>query len=347
MKAVKTIQMACGQAYVASINKIGSELLEMGDVFLPNENTKGTRPYRFKDFGDVTDFNKRVITICTMVGCCFGCKFCSVRRSFKRLLTKDELVGQVDFCIQEGLKYGRLDDPNKSKEFHVLYTRMGEPMGNVDNVIASIYELASRYPHVKIGLSTCGLRQKVDKLLDHPEVAKHVMMQFSTHGTDEKTRSYMFDTETGRALMTIEEIAEFVPKFRKLNPRQISLNFILMQNQKYDFLSLRKYFNPEDVYIRLSPLNVTNNSNEQGMRGLLREEDVMYKMPFTSEVLKRIIDDLEKAGFVYAYAPAIDEEIKHKAACGQALETLKMDQLRTFDEQFSEIPELVKSYVKA
>lgn len=335
--------MACGQAYVVSVDGFDGELVELGDVFLPNENEKGTRPYRYKDFGVVSDKNKRVITICTSIGCCYGCKFCASRRSFKRLLTKDELVGEVEFCLREGLKYDRLKTPIDSQEFHVLYTRMGEPVLNIENVIGSIGELVEKYPHVKIGLSTCGLKN-VNKLLAYPEIADHVMMQFSAHGTDEETRSDIFDVKTGDNLMTLLEISEFVKKFRRLNPRKVSLNFVLLEGVKYDFSKLKKYFDIEDIYLRLSPLNVTSNSKINGFRGMLREQDVLYKMPFSSESLKMVIENAEKAGFAYAYAPAIDEEIKNKAACGQALETLREEELLTFDEKYDEIKELVKSF---
>lgn len=327
----KTIQMACGQAYVVSINNSNDELLEIGDVFLPNENEKGTRPYRYEDFGLVSDKNKRVITICTSVGCCYGCKFCASKRSFKRLLNEAELVDQVDFCLKEGLQYDRLKSPVDSKEFHVLYTRMGEPMLNIENVIGSINTLIGKYSHIKIGLSTCGLRN-VYSLLEHPEIADHLMMQFSAHGTDEKTRSRIFDVETGDNLMTLEEIAGWIKEFRKLNPRKVSLNFVLLEGIDYDFSELKKYFDLEDIYLRLSPLNVTNNSKDNKFRGLLREQDVLHKTPLSSDDLKKIIDNAKQSGFAYAYAPAIDEEIKNKAACGQALETLREGELLTFAE---------------
>jgi hypothetical protein len=171
------------------------------------------------------------------------------------------------------------------------------------------------------------------------------MMQFSTHGTDEKTRSFMLDAKTGGLLMSLKEIAIWVKKFRKLNPRKVSLNFILMEQFDYDFRELRKYFDVEDVYLRLSPLNVSSSAENFNFRGLLREEDVLYKMPFSSKKLKEIIQTAEESGFSYSYAPAIDEEIKNKAACGQALETLKEDRkLVTFDEEFEEVEDLVKSY---
>jgi adenine C2-methylase RlmN of 23S rRNA A2503 and tRNA A37 len=330
MEVVKTIEMKCGQAYVAAIGP--GRLLEMGDVFLPNENALGTRPYRFSDFGAVSDSNKRVMTICTMLGCCGGCTFCSVRKSFKRNLSKDEILGQVDFLLKAGAAFGRAPSPLSSREFHVLYSRMGEPSLNMKNVIDSIYELAARYPHVRIGLSSAGWKRGLQKLLAHPEIAKHIMLQFSAHGTDEAGRSRLLGAKTGRGLMTLQEMAGFVREFRKLNSRKVSLNFILLRDQAYDFRKLAGIFRAEDVYIRLSPLNVTGNSNDDGLEGLLLEEDVLQKAPLSSPELKNVIRDLEQSGLAYAYAPAIDEEIRNQAACGQALETLKSERLITFKE---------------
>jgi 23S rRNA (adenine2503-C2)-methyltransferase len=212
----------------------------------------------------------------------------------------------------------------KSKEFHVLYTRMGEPFLNIDNVIDSIYELVNKYPHIKIGLSTCGVRDGVEKLLNHPKIATHIMMQFSAHGTDEETRSELLGMSTESQLMSLKNIADFTKKFRKLNKRKVSLNFVLLDKFDYDFKKLKKYFDTDDVYLRLSPLNVTKNSSAQSFEGLLQEYDVLHKAPFTSEKLKQIIKNAKESGFAYAYAPAIDEEIKYNAACGQALEALSL-----------------------
>jgi adenine C2-methylase RlmN of 23S rRNA A2503 and tRNA A37 len=171
-----------------------------------------------------------------MVGCCFNCQFCSAKRTFKRHLSKEELLGQVDFLIQQGKKYGRSTDPMESQEFHVLYTRMGEPCANIDNVIASIQELIKRYPHVKIGMSTNGYKDGVYQFFDYPEIIPHIMMQFSVHATDDATRSKVLGMENNYAgFMDLAETSTYIKEFRKINPRMVSLNFILLEGIKYDF----------------------------------------------------------------------------------------------------------------
>jgi adenine C2-methylase RlmN of 23S rRNA A2503 and tRNA A37 len=324
IRSVKIIEMACGQAYVIALPD--NSLLEVGDVFLPNENRYGTRPYAYKDFGDVSDKNKRVMTICTMVGCPFNCQFCASRRTWKRVLTTQELIEQVDFLIQVGKHFNRSEDPVESREFHVLYTRMGEPFLNIQNVIESMYILIKRYPHIQIGLSTCGVKKGLLQLLQHNAIIPHIRMQMSVHGTDEIVRSKLLGLSTEKTLMRLKEIGEFAHIFRTINPRKISLNFILLKNITYDFKKLRTMIHPDDVYIRLSPLNSTENASLRGYEGLIQEEDVIAKKPRSSTELASVIASIEQAGYTYAYAPAIDEEIKNKAACGQALETLKASQ---------------------
>ncbi|MCB0339882.1 MAG: hypothetical protein KDD53_09770, partial [Bdellovibrionales bacterium] len=167
--------------------------------------------------------------------------------------------------------------------------------------------------------------------LDHPKIAKHIMMQFSMHGTDEKTRSDLLQLPTGYKLMGIEEISEFVTEYAKFElARSVSLNFILFKGIQYDFSKIGRLFRPQDVYVRLSPLNMTENAHNDNLQGMLQEDDVTYQAPISSAELQAVLSDLERTGLPYAYAPAIDEEIRYQAACGQALEMLKMNNLTTF-----------------
>ena len=278
------------------------------------------------------------MTICTMAGCCGSCVFCSVRNSFIRNLTAAEIVGQVQFLAQAGRPYGRAASPNDSKEFHVLYSRMGEPSLNMSNVLSSAGELSRRYPHVKIGLSTLGWKRGICRLLEHPVLAPRIMLQFSAHGTEESLRTELLGIKSGGGFMTLREMAGFIREFRKLNPRQVSLNFILLKGRRYDFIGLGKLFRREDIYVRLSPLNVTANSERTGLGGLLQEQDVLGKAALSSAELRSVIANLQESGFAYAYAPAIDEEIRSQAACGQALEALKDSGLRTFEKSALDCP---------
>ena len=322
MKVVKTINLECGQTYLLEMDK--GEFLEGGDVFMAREEGYGTRPYHFKDFKNPGDTEKRVMTICTMLGCCCCCKFCASRNSFKRNLTKEEILGQVDIMVKEGMKSGRNSDPNNAKEFRVLYTRMGEPMLNSDNVIASIEELIKRYPHIIIGMSTSGYGHGLDKFLEKKELLKNIDIQFSLHSTNDEERDFLFGSKMGTSKLSIPQIAEYANKWYDLSGNKVCLNVILFDGFEYDFKGLLKYFDKDKIWLRLSPWNVVSDLKED-FGGLLQVKDVLNKKPVTSEMLKDIIKNIEESGISYSYAPAIDEEIKHNVACGQALEVFRED----------------------
>jgi hypothetical protein len=252
------------------------------------------------------------------------CRFCASGRSYKRKLTSDELIGQVDFMIAEGVKHGRNSDPNNASEFRILYTRMGEPMLNAGNVIDSIRKMITRFPHVNIGLSTSGIYRGVAELIKQTDILHHIDMQFSVHSTNDKEREYLFDVDVGSTIMSLPQIGKFVHQWFGLTHKPICLNVILFDGYTYDFSSLLRYFDPREIWLRLSPWNeVMSAKNAYHFSGLLTPDDVMKKKPVSSITLRKIINDIKHTGIPYAYAPAIDEEIKYHVACGQALEAFR------------------------
>jgi 23S rRNA (adenine2503-C2)-methyltransferase len=327
MKVKKRIDIPCGQTYLFELDD--GNLLEAGDVFMARERSYGSRPYRFADFDNPSDHNKRVMTICTMAGCPVGCRFCASSRTFKRKLTRDEIVDQVTSMVDNGVALGRDADPNNAHEFRILYTRMGEPMLNADNVVGSVKDFIRMYPHVIVGMSTSGFRKGVDKFLESPEVIPYIDMQFSLHSTNDDERKWLFDGDIGKTMMSIPQIGEAVGEWAKHTERKTSLNVILFDGFTYDFKSLLDHFDREQIWLRLSPWNVVQKAEEHGFEGMLRSDDVMHKKPMSGENLKKIITQIEELGIVYSYAPAIDEEIKYQVACGQALEAFRLEVAET------------------
>ena len=197
-------------------------------------------------------------------------------------------------------------------------------MINIDAVIKSIRILIKRYPHIIIGMSTSGVKKGLDKLLENKDIIPYLDFQFSLHSTDDKERDYLFGTTTGGNRLNIKQIGEYVEKLYEVTKKKVSLNVILFDGFTYNFKEILPHINKEKVWIRLSPWNMVNNSKEKyELEGLLKTEDVIQKKPITSKQLERVIHQLQQLGITYAYAPAIDEEIKNNVACGQALEAFK------------------------
>ena len=320
MKTRRRIDIPCGQTYLFELSD--GSLLESGDVYMAREHRYGERPYHFHDFRKPSDKSKRVMTLCTMAGCPVGCRFCASARTFRRKLSAEEIVGQVAQMVHEGTKLGRDPDPNNAQEFRILYTRMGEPMLNAEQVVDSIRLLVDAYPHVIIGMSTSGHQKGLDHFLNNADVLPYVDMQFSLHSTDDRERDWLFRGTMGKTMLSIPQIAEYVEKWSEHTSKKTALNVILFEDFTYDFKSLLQYFDPQKIWLRLSPWNIVNQSSES-FSGLLQASDVLHKKPMSGVELQRIIQDIEAAGISFAYAPAIDEEINHQVACGQALEAFQ------------------------
>lgn len=311
----KEISLTCGKTYILETED--NQLLEVGDVFMDIEEAQGSRPYAFADFKNPSDYNKRVLTICTMVGCTNKCKFCASAETFKRLLSDDEIVGQVLKLEELGLDIGRprLDE---AKELRILLTRMGEPILNLDNVISAMRHLISIFPNVIFGFSTTAVSETkgMNKLLsgDYNDILKHCDFQFSMHSTENHDRVTLFRSV---ATPTINKILEYAEKIYDVTGKQVGLNFILFEGFTYNFKRLADKINPNKIWIRLSPFNQVDN--DFNLKGLIKTEDVINKKAISSQKLKNIINNLNESGISYSWAPAIDEEIKHNVACGQAL----------------------------
>lgn len=323
------LQIPCGQTYFLKTKD--HYFLEAGDVYMSVESSYGERPYAFESFDHPSDENKRVMTICTMAGCPMNCTFCACNQTFQRKLTAEEIVEQVTTMASFGAGLGRNPCPNKAKEFRVLYTRMGEPMLNAEAVIESIRQLIKLYPKVIIGMSTSGIKRGVEKFLLAPDILPHIDMQFSLHSTNNEDRQRLFGTKS-RILMSIEEVGEMVSLWHQAcptmlsigsnwHPQRISLNMILFEGITYNFTDVMKHFNKDQIWFRLSPWNVVEDLKKTyGYSDLLKTEDVILKKPVSGSKIKQIIEELDALGVTYAYAPAIDEEIKNKVACGQTFE---------------------------
>lgn len=134
--------------------------------------------------------DRNTLCISSQVGCAMGCTFCLTgTMGFTRNLTPAEIVNQI-CSVRDYL----LDQPKENlvgpdRVTNVVYMGMGEPLNNLDNVLASLsiiteqkgLDLASR----KITVSTCGIVPKIRKLGEQSSVN----LAISLHGIDDEVRS--------------------------------------------------------------------------------------------------------------------------------------------------------------
>ncbi len=134
--------------------------------------------------------DRNTLCISSQVGCAMGCTFCLTgTMGFVRNLTAAEIVNQI--C---GVRDYLLAQPRESligpeHITNVVYMGMGEPLNNLENVLASLsiimeqkgLDISGR----KITVSTCGIVPKIREFGERSSVN----LAISLHAINDKVRS--------------------------------------------------------------------------------------------------------------------------------------------------------------
>jgi 23S rRNA (adenine2503-C2)-methyltransferase len=134
---------------------------------------------------------RRSLCLSSQSGCPLTCTFCATgSMKFGRNLTMAEIVDQA-------LHFRRKTDVD-----HAVFMGMGEPLINVDNVLAA----CERLPDIGISarrtaISTVGWIPGIQRLLDTD--APKVRLALSVHAADEATRTKLMPVNTRYPLPTV------------------------------------------------------------------------------------------------------------------------------------------------
>nr|VFK56736.1 MAG: 23S rRNA m(2)A-2503 methyltransferase [Candidatus Kentron sp. TUN]VFK65651.1 MAG: 23S rRNA m(2)A-2503 methyltransferase [Candidatus Kentron sp. TUN] len=143
----------------------------------------------------IPEDSRGTLCISSQVGCPLGCPFCATgKQGFRRNLTSAEIISQLPLA-QQLLAYppGVTENSNglissnsqiPQKITNVVLMGMGEPLLNIDNVIAATklmlddcaYGLARR----RVTVSTAGVIPALDKLREHCPVSLAVSLHASS-----------------------------------------------------------------------------------------------------------------------------------------------------------------------
>lgn len=122
--------------------------------------------------------------VSSQIGCAMGCDFCaSTRRGLERNLTSGEIVEQFLHLKARAFDMGR-------RITSIVFMGMGEPMHNLDNVMAAIKRIADPQMGAlgwrQITVSTVGIVPGIDRLA---EADLNVHLALSLHAPDDETRA--------------------------------------------------------------------------------------------------------------------------------------------------------------
>lgn len=251
LKEIKSISFSNGVVY--ALETEDGYPLEVTDTFLPSytKNAIGRKQNMLDNYNLGSRKDRWMIGVSVMSGCPCHCQFCATGQLKKwRNLTSDEIVEQVEFILSKHpeIKFGN------SFENKINYTRMGETFLNIDNVKTAIKKIDEKYKNVHHFVSTIGIKNS-----DFSWIKNNITLQVSLHSLDEHHRKTLIPFQN---VMTIEELG----KIRTKSDLKTTVNMTLVNESDFDIKKLKKYFDKDFFFIKLSPIN-KNAVSEQNDLG--------------------------------------------------------------------------------
>lgn len=242
--------------------------------------------------------------ISTQVGCAQGCRFCQTgRMGLLRNLETEEIVAQI-LVADLWRKQNPEHETAKYKNItNIVYMGMGEPLDNIDNVIASSHifcdPMGLNFSPNKVTISTVGLLPQLEKVLRTTKVA----VALSLHSPYNEERSKIMPVNTRHS---IYDIVAVLRKHTQLGSRRsFMIQYTLLRgiNDSFEHANeLVALLKGVSAKINIIPLN--------------EHEGASFRRPDLGRVFL-FQQELKKAGMVATVRLSKGRDIQ--AACGQLI----------------------------
>ncbi len=240
------------------------------------------------------DEERRTICISSQVGCAMGCVFCaSGLDGVDRSLTRGEIVEQM--LRLQGLL------PADERLSHIVVMGMGEPLANLDNVVAALREANAKdgldISARRITISTVGLPPALRRLT-REEPRFHLAV--SLHAPNDPLRDEIVPVNRKIGIQAVLEAAD---EYFEASGRRLTYEYVLLGE-----LNDRPEHARELAALlrgRTALLNVIPYNPVAGLP---------YRTP-TVEAIRNFRDELERRGVNVRFRQRKGDEID--AACGQ------------------------------
>jgi 23S rRNA (adenine2503-C2)-methyltransferase len=197
---------------------------------------------------------RRSLCLSSQSGCPLTCTFCATgRMRFGRNLTASEILDQA-------LHFRRIEAVD-----HAVFMGMGEPLMNLDNVLAA----CERLPDLGItsrrtAISTVGWIPGIERLTDE---GPPVRLALSLHAADEALRSELMPVNDRYPL---PDVLEACLAWSSARRQQVFVEYLMLDgvNDRYEqALALADALKPREAFkVNLIPYNPTDS----GLRGSTR-----------------------------------------------------------------------------
>jgi 23S rRNA (adenine2503-C2)-methyltransferase len=201
---------------------------------------------------------RRSLCLSSQSGCPLTCTFCATgRMKFGRNLTTSEILDQA-------LHFRRIEPVN-----HAVFMGMGEPLMNLDNVLAA----CERLPEIGIAtsntaVSTVGWIPGIERMTRE---GPPVRLALSLHAADETLRSELMPVNDRYPLADVLEACRAWHEARK---RQVFIEYVMLGgvNDRYEqAVALAGLLQPRKAFkVNLIPYNPTDAGFDGSSREAIR-----------------------------------------------------------------------------
>jgi 23S rRNA (adenine2503-C2)-methyltransferase len=192
---------------------------------------------RYKD-------GRRSLCLSSQSGCPLTCTFCATgTMKFGRNLTAGEILDQA-------LHFRRTERVD-----HAVFMGMGEPMMNLDHVLAACERLPDiGITHRRTAISTVGWIPGIDRLAATP---MPIRLALSLHAADDALRSEIMPVNERYPL---EDVLAACRRFHEAKRRLVFVEYVMLAgvNDRYEqALALANVLDPKVFKVNLIPYNPT------------------------------------------------------------------------------------------
>ncbi len=240
------------------------------------------------------DGQRRSICVSSQVGCAMGCVFCaSGLDGVERNLKSDEIIQQM-LHLQHLL-------PVQERLSHIVMMGMGEPLANLENVLAALHWATSDkglgISPRRVTISTVGLPPAIRKLAD---LDSRFHLAISLHAPNDELRNELVPVNKK---IGIEDLLDAADHYFNVSGRKLTFEYVLLKqvnDQEPHAHQLAKILKGRTAILNVIPYNP--------VAGL------PYQTP-TSASIARFRKILEAEGIVVKFRQRKGDQIN--AACGQ------------------------------
>ncbi|HZL49040.1 MAG TPA: 23S rRNA (adenine(2503)-C(2))-methyltransferase RlmN [Solirubrobacteraceae bacterium] len=221
---------------------------------------------------------RRSICVSSQSGCPLTCTFCATgQMKFARNLTASEILDQA-------LHFRRIEPLD-----HCVFMGMGEPMLNLDNVLAACERLPEiGITHRRTAISTVGWIPGIERLAEQPMPLR---LALSLHAADEALRSELMPVNDRYPL---KDVLEACRAFYARKHRRVFVEYVMLAgvNDHYaQALALAKALSgpsssppaqPPIFKVNLIPYNPTDVGGRAPYQGSSRESIAAFRSALES-----------------------------------------------------------------